>query len=123
MKHLLMFSIMISLCCFLSSCGKKIVQSDGVIIVTEDNIAVGGKVIVTRPILGGPSTWLPEAGNIIIFRVDKTIGYLSGKAGSVYMLHEDNKLENIGQADSSTTDKELFARYLRNGKKDRSRGQ
>ena len=102
---------MICLFILLSSCGKK---SDAVLIVKEDDVSIEGRVTFVAEGAGfRPNAWAP--GNIRDFRVDNTVAGESGKAGVVYLINENNKLENIGKADLSKTDDELAAEYLKSG--------
>jgi hypothetical protein len=109
-KHLLVTTASLSL--LLSSCGKK---ADAVLIVKEDGVSTKGKVKVSFLPEGGyrPDAWVK--GNIVIFRVDSTVAGESGKAGLVYVINDQNRLENIGKADLSKTDEELFAEFLKTG--------
>lgn len=113
MRYIGLLVATICLCVLLTSCGKK---AEAVLIVKEEGVSTKGRVEVTFNQRGGysPNPWVP--GNIVIFRVDKTVAGEPGKAGMVYLINTDRRLENIGKVDLNKTDDELFAEYLKSSK-------
>lgn len=96
-----------------TACRKK---ADAVLIVSEDSVAVKGQAEVVFDQNGGyhMNAWVP--GNIVIFRVDKTVELGSGKAGTVYIIGQDKKLEAFDTVDLKKSNDELIAQYLKSGK-------
>ncbi len=98
----------------LFSCAKK---GDAAISVTVIFVSKGegGEIRTTvRYTITGPGTdpsnhWMP--GNVVIFRVDTAIGEHAGKAGRAYRIQDDLKLKEIGVADLSKTEDQLFEEF------------
>jgi len=105
--------LLLFVCLLCASCKKK---ADAVLLVKEDGVTAKGQAEVVFNPNGGYSmnVWVP--GNIVIFRVDKTVEVGSGKAGTVYIIDKNRKLESIDTVDLSKSDDELTALYLKSGK-------
>lgn len=112
MKYIIKLAPIICLGLLVCSCGKK---ADAVLIVKEDGVTAKGQAEFVFE--GGgyrANVWVP--GNIVIFRVDKTVEAGSGKAGTVYLIDENRKLQSIGHVDLNKNDDELAAQYLKSSK-------
>jgi hypothetical protein len=106
-------SVLCLFCLLFVSCKKK---ADAVILVKQDGVTAKGQAEIVFDPNGGyhVNAWLP--GNIVIFRVDKTVEVGSGKAGTVYLINQDKQLESIDQVDLKKSDDELTAMYLKSAK-------
>lgn len=83
-------------------------QSKCVIIVKE-----GGKAEVKSLLLGGSASnagW--RSGNVVLFRETQLVaGGATGKAGEIYQIDDQNKLQKIGDFDLKLSDSELLDKY------------
>ena len=81
-----------------------------VIVGKDDMVTVRGEVSFVNE--GGtfrPDIW--KVGNVVVFRVDGTVGGESGKAGRAYRINKDKKLEELEAVDPTDSDEQLAARY------------
>jgi hypothetical protein len=103
-------SVLLLLLLAFTACKKK---ADAVLIVSADGVKAKGQAEVVFDQSGGyhMNAWVP--GNIVIFRIDQTIEGQSGKAGNIYLIDKDKKLESIDKFDLKTSDDELTAQYLK----------
>jgi hypothetical protein len=113
MRYRRIAGVLLLLLLAFSACKKK---ADAVLLVKEDGVTAKGQAEVVFDQNGGyrMNAWVP--GNIVIFRVDKTVELGSGKAGNVYIINQDKKLEAIDTVDLKKSDDELIAQYLKSGK-------
>jgi hypothetical protein len=80
------------------------------IVGRDDQVAVMGSVEFVNE--GGtfrPNVW--KAGNVVVFRVDGTLGGQPGKAGKAYRINKESKLKEMGSGDLGKSDDELAAAY------------
>ena len=105
--------LLVLLCLFVAACKKK---ADAVLIVKQDGVTAKGQAEVVFDQNGGyhMNAWVP--GNIVIFRVDQTVELGSGKAGTVYIIDENKKLQEIDHFDLKQSDDELTTQYLKSSK-------
>jgi hypothetical protein len=93
-----------------AACKKK---ANAVILVKEEGVSAKGQVEVVFEPGGGSrlNPWVP--GNIVIFRVDKTLEAGAGKAGTVYIIDQNRTLESFDTVDLNKSDDQLVAQYLK----------
>jgi hypothetical protein len=81
-----------------------------VLIVEGDHTAVVGQVKYVND--GGrmrPVVWAPN--NVVIFRTDGNLLGQAGKAGIVYRINAESKLEEVGKVDIKKTNSELAKQF------------